>query len=536
MSDSEYASDSSYEYESDSASDSGSDDSNDTNENNNVISDDDYHTSIFSLTPYELVPKDINQYAWTVFCCKLKNYFGPICKYNIDNNQIIKFTVDNKQYTLSVPKCEKNTWYPYLAPNITYTGDKVIKLNNYVLLMHNEVLVKSNWNICTNMFLFILKSNKLLENEEEYTFNSLDTVLYEMITALNLTFSYNSDLNEKLPSFGEIKLTNAHYSTYGGRNEIYTNDKMKKLKTSFASLLELLYYHTLNSYENDIIILCCNKIINTDEISHFDLTVNEDLYTTIIKIVQQLNLNVDLEYINSKVLSLNNTAQDILASDKITFVESFQSHSFKDQKSNSALKFLKRINSEIKLMRELLSDYDIYILIAENNMQLFKVLIIPDVDTPYAYGYFEFDLFIPSDYPSKVPLMKIITTDNGRVRFGPNLYACGKICLSLLNTWGQNQWDSQNSNISQILLSIYSMIFIEHPITCEPCWYNLLSTEAGKKQSETYNKDIRKFTVDVAIKKQLQNNNTPFKDIIQKHWKCYESKALDKIKEWNLIF
>jgi len=63
------------------------------------------------------------------------------------------------------------------------------------------------------MFLFIFKSNKLLENEEEYTFNSLDTALYEMITALNLTFSYNSDLNEKLPSFGEIKLTNAHNST-----------------------------------------------------------------------------------------------------------------------------------------------------------------------------------------------------------------------------------------------------------------------------------------------------------------------------------
>jgi hypothetical protein len=32
-----------------------------------------------------------------------------------------------------------------------------------------------------------------------------------------------------------------------------------------------------------------------------------------------------------------------------------------------------------------------------------------------------------------------VTTDNGRVRFNPNLYANGKVCLSILGTWSGMQ-------------------------------------------------------------------------------------------------
>ena len=55
--------------------------------------------------------------------------------------------------------------------------------------------------------------------------------------------------------------------------------------------------------------------------------------------------------------------------------------------------------------------------------------------TPYAGGLFEFDCFIPLEYPNKPPLMHLRTTGGGSVRFNPNLYNCGKVCLSLLGTW-----------------------------------------------------------------------------------------------------
>jgi ubiquitin-protein ligase len=58
----------------------------------------------------------------------------------------------------------------------------------------------------------------------------------------------------------------------------------------------------------------------------------------------------------------------------------------------------------------------------------------PD-DTPYAGGLFEFDCFMPIEYPNKPPLMHLRTTGGGTVRFNPNLYNDGKVCLSLLGTW-----------------------------------------------------------------------------------------------------
>ena len=39
------------------------------------------------------------------------------------------------------------------------------------------------------------------------------------------------------------------------------------------------------------------------------------------------------------------------------------------------------------------------------------------------------------DYPIKPPTVKLITTGGMTVRFNPNLYSCGKVCLSILGTW-----------------------------------------------------------------------------------------------------
>lgn len=44
------------------------------------------------------------------------------------------------------------------------------------------------------------------------------------------------------------------------------------------------------------------------------------------------------------------------------------------------------------------------------------------------------DLRLPSDYPDTCPTVNFLTTGGGQVRFNPNLYNCGKVCLSLLGT------------------------------------------------------------------------------------------------------
>lgn len=59
-------------------------------------------------------------------------------------------------------------------------------------------------------------------------------------------------------------------------------------------------------------------------------------------------------------------------------------------------------------------------------------LITGPFDTPYEGGFFYFLIRCPPDYPIRPPRVKLETTGNGRVRFNPNLYRNGKVCLSII--------------------------------------------------------------------------------------------------------
>lgn len=108
-------------------------------------------------------------------------------------------------------------------------------------------------------------------------------------------------------------------------------------------------------------------------------------------------------------------------------------------------------------------------------MNLMKAIITGPEDTPYSGGVFEFDIFFPTTYPVDPPNVVIITTGNGVVRFNPNLYANGKVCLSILNTWPgrpEEQW-SPHCTILQVLMSIQSLILVPEPYFNEPGYVTL---------------------------------------------------------------
>ena len=82
----------------------------------------------------------------------------------------------------------------------------------------------------------------------------------------------------------------------------------------------------------------------------------------------------------------------------------------------------------------------------------------------------------------------------------PNLYECGKVCMSLINTWPgvkkDEQWTSCQ-NLITVLISIQSMVLgVEHPVQNEPGW----ETETGKKSID-YNRITMYNNLDVAVLK-----------------------------------
>jgi ubiquitin-protein ligase len=119
--------------------------------------------------------------------------------------------------------------------------------------------------------------------------------------------------------------------------------------------------------------------------------------------------------------------------------------------------------------------------------------------TPYSAGLFFFDIFLPASFPAVPPKVQFLTTGHGRVRFNPNLYECGKVCLSLLGTWAGPGWIPNKSTLIQVLVSIQSLILVEQPYFNEPSFEQSMGTAAGTKLSGAYNSVIRRATVTHAM-------------------------------------
>ncbi|KAI0598953.1 ubiquitin-conjugating enzyme/RWD-like protein [Biscogniauxia sp. FL1348] len=156
---------------------------------------------------------------------------------------------------------------------------------------------------------------------------------------------------------------------------------------------------------------------------------------------------------------------------------------------------MKRLVTELSTLRTSLPE-GIYICHGSSRLDIMKVLIIGPKATPYEHGFFQFDLFCPADYPNSPPKMAFKNTNGGLVRFNPNLYEDGKICLSLLGTWSGEPWNPKHSTILQVLVSIQSMILCQEP------WYNEPGREMTKDNgmSTRYNNQIRFFTIDIVIR------------------------------------
>ena len=137
------------------------------------------------------------------------------------------------------------------------------------------------------------------------------------------------------------------------------------------------------------------------------------------------------------------------------------------------------------------SDLSLAVACEDSNVRYVKALIIGPPGTPYEYGFFDFAIHFTSTYPTHPPKVTAKTTNGGRTRFNPNIYANGKVCLSILGTWrgesGEN-WSSAHG-LESVLLSIQSLM-ASNPYENEPGFENA-RTEADMKSSEAYIAKVR---------------------------------------------
>ena len=175
--------------------------------------------------------------------------------------------------------------------------------------------------------------------------------------------------------------------------------------------------------------------------------------------------------------------------------------------------------------------------VINNRLDMLRVMITGPDESPYANGCFFFDVNLPSSYPQVSPKVQFLTTAGGSIRFNPNLYNDGKVCLSLLGTWSGPGWVSGQSTLLQVLISIQSLILVPDPYYNEPAWEAARGTEHGAAQSKKYNQTIRSYTLTAALLDHLSsilsntNQYVEFESAMINHY--LEKRSLIQRELWS---
>ncbi|XP_065335565.1 ubiquitin-conjugating enzyme E2 Z-like [Cloeon dipterum] len=158
----------------------------------------------------------------------------------------------------------------------------------------------------------------------------------------------------------------------------------------------------------------------------------------------------------------------------------------------------------IRVKRDIMAIYKdpppgIFVVPDEKDMTMVHAVITGTDNTPYEGGLFYFVIRFPPNYPIEAPKVKFMTTAAGTVRFNPNLYSNGKVCLSILGTWEGPAWSPAQS-LESVLISIQSLLS-ENPYFNEPGF----DKERNKGDNAKYNDIIRHETLRVAVIGMVEN-------------------------------
>ena len=181
-----------------------------------------------------------------------------------------------------------------------------------------------------------------------------------------------------------------------------------------------------------------------------------------------------------------------------------------------------------QIIKHPLTDNNIYYVHDDTDILKGYALIIGPSDTPYFGGFYFFEFIYPYDYPFSPPKVKYMTND-GLTRYNPNLYKCGKVCVSILNTWSGDKW-SACQTINSILLTLCSLLN-DMPFLNEP------GAQAGSRDCIAYNKSIEYSNINFAIcdlvnpvKKYIPEQFKIFYPYLKEHFYKNYDKILDFVE------
>jgi ubiquitin-protein ligase len=449
-------------------------------------------------------------------------------EYIIENYFIVKKTNEKTELEKLIEEIQKlNSIEPPIINEIKINFNKIQKKSNQDGKYWNSGVgygtddVKTKWKIAT---LIEQQNNKLIKLEKIYS---------EIIPLIET--NEDNELNLYLLNIINNKLFGI------GLTDI---DNEKKIYSNILEILKLLETKSSSDIFNNI---CCNlKNINAKILDYMSFNKSIDDET---QIIYQQFIDIGKIYLKYDVIQeCLNENQEFC---KIMKELQYGSYSFCENKvfplskelekskitKSCVIKFTKEL-TDLRNSLPLNPESTIWFKYDTHNLNCVKFMISGPKDTPYQNGLFLFSAFIPDNYPNSPPIVHFETTGGYTIRFNPNLYESGKVCLSLLGTWTGNEdagekWNSKTSTFLQVLISIQSLILVENPYFNEPGYEKSMNTENGKSKSFDYNDYIRLFTLKYAIYNYMKNPPLGFEEICSKFFEIKKDEIFKQMEVWS---
>lgn len=331
------------------------------------------------------------------------------------------------------------------------------------------------------------------------------------------------------------------------------NSSDKKL----IKLIEHLYNEasTIKKYDSHVDEEALSLDTGNNDITNMIMTIYEWIYPcyaeyeSIKKFNEEKEEKEEKEQIdnieNQKVIEMTQDKKYVTTLEGMIFGEAKimgNNFNYKSDGTGLTKKARRKIASEFATMHSTLEvnpSSSIFYRVDTSNMLVGRVLMTGPKDTPYENGCHIFDMLLPPNYPDTYP--KMLFRNNGGVRFNPNLYNSGKVCLSLLGTWhtelsqGGEAWNKDISTMSQLFKSIQSLILIDDPYFNEPSYERTIGTPQGDASTAHYNHSIRYYNMCHTIRDTLENYKkyNGFEDIIFKHFEMKQDDIIKRCEKWT---
>lgn len=422
-------------------------------------------------------------------------------------SSLIKNDFDNKiKFNFPIPKQSKLSPTNYWKSGTGYGTAKDIS---------------EQWNI-----------NKYIEEKEHEKNNILMCMakIYNFIDkpimSIKNGFILESYINSQISGLTILELhknKQFYYEIFNLINKIITFGISQKIINNICDNIKIIYEEIYQIIEidksmasNELFKIICNTfellITNYKIISEKQFLISDDIKEKYCQVMKPLQFG------NYEIPNYHNYIKN-------------------DQKLNQSA--IMRTLSEISSFKSGLPlnwESSIWVRVSKTRFNIFSFLISGPKDTPYENGLFEFHGYFPSDFPNGVPQVVIHTTDNGKVRFNPNLYANGKVCLSLLGTWqglASEKWNPKTSTFLQVMISIQSLILIEQPYFNEPGWEKEMGTPKGIISSDNYNKSIHPNTIMLGMINMIKNPPPGFEEVVLTHFSMKKEEIIVTTLDWE---